>query len=71
MFKEIFHIDGIALLSEAALVIFVLVFLATALWIVTRSRSSVSRWASLPLEDEAAVPVRSETRFEERKGGGR
>lgn len=71
MFKEIFHIDSVALLSEAALVIFVLVFIATALWIVTRSKASVSRWARLPLEDEAiAVPVQT-TQVNDRKGARR
>lgn len=51
MFKEIFHFEDVAVLTRIALVIFVAVFFASAIWIYTRSRQQVMHWANIPLED--------------------
>jgi energy-converting hydrogenase Eha subunit H len=51
MFKEVFKLDSVATLSEIALVIFVVVFVVTAIWIYTRPRKQVRQWSRLPLED--------------------
>jgi cbb3-type cytochrome oxidase subunit 3 len=51
MFKEIFKLDSVNTLSEIALVIFVLVFALTAIWIYSRPRKQVTNWSRLPLED--------------------
>ena len=51
MFKEVFRLDSVETLSEIALVIFVIVFAVTAIWIYSRPRKQVQHWSRLPLED--------------------
>lgn len=43
--------DGLAPLAAGGLVIFVLVFVGVAAWVMSRSRQTVDTWASLPLAD--------------------
>lgn len=56
MFKEIFNSTSADTLSAVALVLFVSVFLAVLGWALTRRRSTVNRWARIPLEDEPVDP---------------
>ena len=51
MFKESFDTLNLNLLGVTALVIFVVTFIATAVWAVRQERAEVRRWSSLPLDD--------------------
>jgi cbb3-type cytochrome oxidase subunit 3 len=51
MFKEVFKLESVMQLSSWALLIFMLVFIGMTIWTWTRSRKTIDRWASLPLND--------------------
>ncbi len=51
-FKEIFESTSADMLSSVALVIFVSVFVLVTLWVLTRKKKTVDRWASMPLHDD-------------------
>jgi cbb3-type cytochrome oxidase subunit 3 len=51
-FKEIFESTPADVFSSIALVIFVTVFLLVVLWVLTRKRKTVDRWASMPLHED-------------------
>ncbi|MEN1679667.1 MAG: hypothetical protein AAGJ46_08740 [Planctomycetota bacterium] len=43
--------DALAPLAAGGLVLFVLVFVGVAVWVLSRSRQTIDTWASLPLAD--------------------
>ena len=51
-FKEIFESTSADTLSSIALVIFVVVFVMVAVWVVTRKKKTIDRWASMPLHED-------------------
>ncbi|MBB6431510.1 CcoQ/FixQ family Cbb3-type cytochrome c oxidase assembly chaperone [Algisphaera agarilytica] len=51
-FKEIFESTSADAFSSIALVIFVAVFLLVTVWVLTRKKKTVDRWASMPLHDD-------------------
>lgn len=51
-FKEIFESTSADMYSSIALVIFVAVFVLITLWVLTRKKTTVDRWSSLPLHDD-------------------
>lgn len=51
-FKEIFESTSADMYSSIALVIFVGVFVLVTLWVLTRKKKTVDRWASMPLHDD-------------------
>lgn len=51
-FKEIFSSTSADVYSSIALVIFVTVFVLVTVWVLTRRRRTVDRWASLPLHED-------------------
>ncbi|MEM9916059.1 MAG: hypothetical protein AAF911_13980 [Planctomycetota bacterium] len=51
-FKEIFESTSADTLSSIALVIFVAVFVMVAVWVLTRKKKTVDRWASMPLHED-------------------
>lgn len=46
--------NGLSLFPQIGLVIFLVVFAAVTVRALRRSRNEVSRWAGIPLEDDAA-----------------
>jgi hypothetical protein len=52
MFKESFDTLNLNLLGVTALVIFVVTFIATAVWAARQERAEVQRWSNLPLDDD-------------------
>ncbi len=56
MFKQVLGDDTLTQFAIWGLVIFVAVFVGIAVWALTRSRKTVSKWSRIPLEDE---PVES------------
>jgi cbb3-type cytochrome oxidase subunit 3 len=67
-FKEIFESTSADLLSSIALVIFFSVFLLVTLWVLTRKRKTVNRWASIPLHDDPNDPIDPRPRKEKLQG---
>ena len=51
-FKEVFESTSADTLSSIALVIFVAVFVMVAVWVLTRKKKTVDRWASMPLHED-------------------
>ena len=51
MFKESFDTLNLNLLGVTALVIFVVTFIATAIWAARQEHVEVRRWSHLPLDD--------------------
>jgi cbb3-type cytochrome oxidase subunit 3 len=50
-FKEIFESTSADLFSSLALVIFVLVFPGVCVWVLSRRKRTIDRWARMPLDD--------------------
>lgn len=51
MFKEIFKMESVSLLSHISLVIFVVVFVSLLVWTYARTRREIAHWSQLPLDD--------------------
>ncbi|MEM1108577.1 MAG: CcoQ/FixQ family Cbb3-type cytochrome c oxidase assembly chaperone [Planctomycetota bacterium] len=51
-FKEIFESTSADMFSSIALVIFVAVFVSVCVWVLTRKKKTVDRWASMPLHND-------------------
>lgn len=49
MFKEVLQSMDLTLLRNAALLIFLAVFIAVVIWAVSRPKEQVREWAKLPL----------------------
>jgi cbb3-type cytochrome oxidase subunit 3 len=58
-FKDVLNSMS-AHLTEVALVIFFLAFMAIVVWTVTRSRKEVDRWANLPNDNSKPGPKEKE-----------
>jgi cbb3-type cytochrome oxidase subunit 3 len=59
MFKEIFKMESVSLLSHISLIIFVVVFLSLLVWTYARTRREIIHWSNLPLEDGEHVSPRT------------
>lgn len=67
MFREVFHLDHVQILTRISLVIFVAVFLAVLAWVYTRAKRDMNRWATLPLDEASPADLKNESK----KGGAR
>ena len=57
MVKDVLSSGVLSHFATIGLVIFVLVFVGTAVWILSRSRSEIDDWSHLPLDDDDAPPM--------------
>lgn len=64
MIREAIQMLNLALFGEIALVIFVAVFVLWTAWAMRQSRQRVRQWATLPLDDGHAEPIRVPSREE-------
>ena len=51
MIKQAMSTAGLELLAVGGLLIFVAVFVGVCVWVTTRGRKEVEKWASLPMAD--------------------
>ncbi|WP_428939578.1 CcoQ/FixQ family Cbb3-type cytochrome c oxidase assembly chaperone [Fontivita pretiosa] len=51
MFNDVLTNSNLTTWAEAALVIFLLCFLAIGIWTLTRPRKLIEQWAAMPLDD--------------------
>ena len=56
MFKEVITHMSLGDLSTAGLLLFFIVFLATAFYAITRSPAQADQWARIPLTNERENP---------------
>lgn len=59
MFKDVLRAMDFTLLSQIALVLFFLVFLAVVIRVVTRPQKEVDKQSQIPLSDEPVEPRES------------
>lgn len=57
MYKDVLTHMNVTWCAEAGLVIFVLVFIGSTLWALTRKRNAVQEWSTLPLDDAQSVLI--------------
>ncbi len=57
MLRDVLSSGVLTHFASIGLVIFVFVFLATCVWILSRSRTEVHDWARLPLAKDTDEPV--------------
>lgn len=57
MLRDVLSSGVLTHFATIGLVIFVLVFLATCAWILSRSREEVSGWSRLPLANDTDEPT--------------
>jgi len=51
MFKDVLTNSNLTIWAEAALVIFLLCFVAIGVWTLTRPRKLIEQWAAIPLDN--------------------
>ena len=57
MLRDVLSSGVLTHFATIGLVIFVLVFLGTCVWILSRSRQEVSDWSRLPLAKDTDEPI--------------
>ena len=56
MFKSVLNDGSLTHFAVWGLVIFVVVFLGVAVWVLTRPRKTIRRWSSIPLDEGVVDP---------------
>jgi cbb3-type cytochrome oxidase subunit 3 len=56
MLREVVSGAGDSLPAIVGLIVFFIVFVGVCLWVFTRRRGTVDRWAGLPLDGDSKTP---------------